>query len=61
MAVYTDKASHFTSKFGKEKKSLVAKKTETQWERAMRELGVNHILAHSPQAKGRVERCFRTF
>lgn len=31
-------------------------KTETQWGRAMRELGVEHICAHSPQAKGRVER-----
>lgn len=29
---------------------------ETQFGRAMRELGVELILAHSPQAKGRVER-----
>ena len=29
---------------------------ETQFARAMRELGVGLILAHSPQAKGRVER-----
>jgi len=29
---------------------------ETQFSRAMRELGVDLILAHSPQAKGRVER-----
>ncbi len=28
----------------------------TQFGRAMRELGVELILAHSPQAKGRVER-----
>jgi hypothetical protein len=31
---------------------------ETQIQRALRELGVELILAHSPQAKGRVERCF---
>lgn len=33
----------------------------TQFERALRELGVRVIHAYSPQAKGRVERSFRTF
>ena len=33
---------------------------ETQFSRACRELGVGLILAHSPQAKGRVERLFGT-
>lgn len=33
----------------------------TQFERALAELGVEVIHAHSPQAKGRVERLFRTF
>lgn len=33
---------------------------KTQFERAMAELGVECITAHSPQAKGRVERAFRT-
>jgi Mn-dependent DtxR family transcriptional regulator len=33
---------------------------ETQFSRACRELGVELILAHSPQAKGRVERLFGT-
>jgi hypothetical protein len=32
----------------------------TQWERMMRELGIQVIHAHSPQAKGRVERANQT-
>ena len=35
---------------------LAGKEPETQFGRAMRELDVELILAHSPQAKGRVER-----
>jgi transposase len=34
---------------------------ETQIERALKELGINLIIAGSPQAKGRVERLFGTF
>lgn len=33
----------------------------SQFQRAMKELGVEVIHAHSPQAKGRIERLFRTF
>jgi len=33
----------------------------TDFGRAMKVLGIEHIKAHSPQAKGRVERTFRTF
>ena len=33
----------------------------TQWARALGELGVTQILAHSPEAKGRVERANGTF
>jgi len=33
---------------------------QTQFDRAMEELGVTMILARSPQAKGRVERLFKT-
>jgi Homeodomain-like domain len=57
---YTDKASLFE----------VAPKLQDQWEgqqlpltqitRALVELGIGRISAHSPQAKGRVERCFAT-
>lgn len=39
---------------------ISAKNTETQFGRAMRELGIKTIFAHSPQAKGRVERANRT-
>ena len=35
---------------------LAGKKPQTQFGRAMEQLGVELILAHSPQAKGRVER-----
>ena len=33
---------------------------QTQFDRAMEELGIQMILARSPQAKGRVERLFKT-
>lgn len=33
---------------------------ESQFQRAMKELGIQVIHAHSPQAKGRIERFFRT-
>lgn len=33
---------------------------ETQFARAMKELGIKMIFAHSPQAKGRIERAFGT-
>lgn len=60
-AVYTDKASLFQRTLapgwrGEEP----GPKTETQMGRAFRELGMEWIAAHSPQAKGRVERCFGT-
>lgn len=32
----------------------------TQFQRAMQDLGINLILANSPQAKGRIERLFKT-
>jgi len=35
---------------------LAGKQPQTQFGRAMEQLGINLILAHSPQAKGRVER-----
>jgi len=33
----------------------------TQFQRAMRELAIELIVAHSPQAKGRIENRFKTF
>src|SRR3990170_4275201 len=39
---------------------LLDRKPMSQFERAMEELGVEIIHANSPQAKGRIERLFRT-
>jgi hypothetical protein len=39
---------------------LLGRKPMSQFERAMEELGVKVIHANSPQAKGRIERLFRT-
>lgn len=53
-AFYSDRHGIFrVNKIGAEGK-------ETQFGRAMRELGIKIICAHSPQAKGRVERANRT-
>lgn len=58
---YTDKAGLFRANprrigYGEERTEAA----ETQIGRALRELGIELIHAHSPQAKGRVERCFAT-
>jgi hypothetical protein len=39
---------------------LAGPKLQSQFERALAKLGVELIHAHSPQAKGRVERLFKT-
>ena len=39
---------------------LAGEKPQSQFERALAELGVELIHAHSPQAKGRGERLFKT-
>ena len=60
-AVYTDKASLFQPTLAPGwKQEEPGPKTETQMGRAFRELGIEWIAAHSPQAKGRIERCFGT-
>ena len=58
MSVYTDRAgwAFYTPRLG----GRVAKEPLTQVGRALAELGVEHIPAYSPQAKGRVERLNRT-
>jgi len=40
---------------------IADKRKPTQFGRAMRELGITHVFAHSPEAKGRVERANGTF
>lgn len=60
-AVYTDKAGMFQPTLARGWKTDDPEpKIETQIGRALRELGIEWIAAHSPQAKGRVERCFGT-
>lgn len=55
LAVYTDHAGHFGQWLTKR-----GERTDTIISRALGELGVEVILAGSPQAKGRVERTFGT-
>ncbi|WP_420632683.1 ISNCY family transposase [Candidatus Palauibacter sp.] len=55
VAVYTDHAGHFGQWLSKKEE-----RTGTIISRALGELGVEVILAGSPQAKGRVERSFGT-
>jgi len=43
------------------KESIDRDEPLSQFERAMKELGVEVIHAHTPQAKGRIERLFKTF
>lgn len=54
-ALYSDRASHFihTPPAG-------VPRAQTQVERALASLGIDAIAAHSPQARGRKERLYRT-
>lgn len=60
-SIYLDKHSTYKSP-GKKTERYLFEDTEmlSQFERAMKELNVEVIHAHSPQAKGRVERLFKT-
>jgi transposase len=60
-AFYTDKAGLFrVNPRRKGYSEEMTEEGETQIGRALRELGIELIHDHSPQAKGRVERCFGT-
>lgn len=60
-AFYTDKASLFrTPRSPQAEEQLAGQRPRTQIGRALQELGIEWIPAHSPQAKGRVERFFGT-
>ena len=62
LGVYTDRHAVFQSPGQRlEKESGILGVTPTQWGRALRELGVTQVFAHSPEAKGRVERANGTF
>jgi transposase len=56
-ALYTDRGGHYfhTSEAGR-----VDRQHPTQVGRALAQLGIEHIAAYSPQARGRSERLFRT-
>jgi len=57
MSLYVDRDSIYRSdRQGTVEEELRGQGPATQFGRAMKELGVELILAHSPQAKGRVER-----
>ena len=57
-ALYTDRGGHYfyTPKAG----GKVDKDTPTQVGRALAQLGIRHIPAYSPEARGRSERMFET-
>jgi transposase len=61
-SIYTDCHSVFwTEREPTLAEQLLNKKPLTEVGRGLQELGVTLILAHSPQAKGRVERLWNTF
>jgi len=57
-ALYTDRGSHYfvTPKAGEK----VSRGQQTQVGRALSQLGIEHIAAYSPEARGRSERAFGT-
>lgn len=57
-SLYTDRGSHYflTPEAG----GRVSRTTLTQFGRALKQLGIEHIAAYSPQARGRSERAFAT-
>jgi transposase len=57
-ALYTDRGSHYfhTPVAGE----TVSRTQLTQVGRALKQLGIEHIAAYSPEARGRCERVFRT-
>ncbi len=57
-SLYTDRGSHYfhTPKAG----GAVDRGVATQVGRALAQLGIEHIAAYSPEARGRSERAFRT-
>jgi transposase len=57
MSLYTDRGSHY---FCATKAGAIDRGSPTQVGRALGQLGVEHIGAYSPQARGRSERTFGT-
>ncbi len=64
LALYSDRHSVFLHQNGANETveaPLAGKGKQTQFSRAMWELGVTQVFAHSPEAKGRIERANGTF
>jgi transposase len=57
-SLYTDRGSHYF--FTPEAGGKVSRSVLTQVGRALSQLGIEHIAAYSPQARGRSERVFHT-
>jgi len=57
-SLYSDRGSHYF--FTPEAGGKVSKTVLTQVGRALSQLGIEHIAAYSPQARGRSERVFHT-
>jgi transposase len=57
MSLYTDRGSHY---FRTTKAGEIDRGSPTQVGRALTQLGIEHIGAFSPQARGRSERAFQT-
>ena len=57
-SLYTDRGSHYF--FTPEAGGPVSRTVPTQFGRALKQLGIEHIAAYSPQARGRSERVFST-
>ena len=57
-SLYTDRGSHYF--FTPEAGGRVSRTVLTQFGRALKQLGIEHIAACSPQARGRSERVFST-
>jgi len=62
LSVYVDCDSNFkTTRYQSMEYQLKGEYPDTQFARALRELGIEIIYAYSPQAKGRIERKFGVF
>lgn len=61
-ALYTDRGSQYvTTRSGQSPHQPQHAQGPTQVDRALKELGIQLILAHSPEARGRMERLFGTW
>jgi hypothetical protein len=63
LSLYRDRHSIFqrNDAYWTLEEQLAGKQSPTQLGRALEELGIQQIPAYSPQAKGRIERAWRTF